>query len=54
MTQRGQFAVEFALVCALLAAALLLRDGRGEPVASLWLEAWWNFARAAVGALAHY
>ncbi len=54
MTQRGQVAVEFSLVCALLAAALLLRNGRGEPAAFEWLEAWWNFARAACGALARY
>lgn len=54
MTQRGQFAVEFSVACALLAAALLLRDGRGEPVALVWFEAWWNFARAVFDTLAHY
>ncbi len=54
MTQRGQFAVEFSLVCALIAGALLLRDGRGEPAAFQWLAAWWNFASAALGALLHY
>jgi hypothetical protein len=54
MRQHGHFAVEFSLACALLAAALLLRDGRGEPVALQWFEVWWNFARAAFDTLAHY
>lgn len=43
----GQVAVEFALLCALLAAALLWPWGGGEPVALAWLRAWSVFLDSA-------
>jgi Flp pilus assembly pilin Flp len=54
MKQRGQFAIEFALVCALLAMALLARGPNGESAAALWLSAWWQFVQSAHAWLAHY
>lgn len=54
MKQRGQFAVEFTLVCALLATALLARGPNGESAAALWLTAWWQFIHSAQAWLALY
>lgn len=40
---RGQVATEFALLCVLLAAALLWPWAGREPVAMAWLRAWAAF-----------
>jgi hypothetical protein len=54
MRQRGQFVIEFALVCALLALALLARGPVGESVAEVWLSAWTQFIESAQTCLSVY
>jgi hypothetical protein len=54
MRQRGQFAIEFTLACALLALALLARGPSGDSVVALWLSAWQQFVHSARAWLAYY
>ena len=54
MRQHGQFVVEFTLVCALLALALLAREPDGESVAATWLSAWAQFIQSAQAWLSLY
>lgn len=54
MRPRGQFAVEFALVCALLAMALLAHGPDGESMAAAWWSAWTQFIHSAQAWLAQY
>jgi hypothetical protein len=52
--QRGHFALEFTLACALLAMVLLARDPDGRSVAAQWLSVWSQFIHSAQAWLAHY
>ena len=54
MRQRGQFAIEFTLACALLALALFARGPSGDSVVALWLSAWQQFVHSARAWLACY
>lgn len=54
MKQRGHFATEFTLACALLAVALFVRRPSGDSVVEVWLSAWRQFVDSARAWLAYY